>query len=42
MRIGIVGTGSMGSGLGKQFSTKGHSVLVGSRDKTEGLRVGEV
>ena len=32
MRIGIIGTGNMGSGLGKQWAAKGHYVLFGSRD----------
>jgi NADPH-dependent F420 reductase len=32
MRIGIIGTGNMGSGLGKQWAATGHQVLFGSRD----------
>jgi predicted dinucleotide-binding enzyme len=32
MKIGIIGTGNMGSGLGKQWAAKGHQVLFGSRD----------
>jgi predicted dinucleotide-binding enzyme len=31
-KIGIIGTGNMGSGLGKQSAAKGHQVLFGSRD----------
>jgi NADPH-dependent F420 reductase len=32
MKIGIIGTGNMGSGLGKLWAAKGHTVLFGSRD----------
>lgn len=32
MRIGIIGTGNMASGLGGRFATVGHDVVVGSRD----------
>jgi len=32
MRIGIVGTGNVGSTLGRQFAARGHQVLYGSRD----------
>jgi hypothetical protein len=32
MKIAIVGTGNMGTGLGRQFSKAGHKVIVGSRD----------
>lgn len=32
MRVGIVGTGNMGTGLGRQFAAAGHEVIVGSRD----------
>ncbi|MBI3988491.1 MAG: NADPH-dependent F420 reductase [candidate division NC10 bacterium] len=32
MNIGIIGTGNMGSGLGKLWAGKGHKVLFGSRD----------
>jgi predicted dinucleotide-binding enzyme len=32
MRIGVIGTGNMGGGLGKQWAAKGHQVLFGSRD----------
>lgn len=32
MRIAIIGTGNMGTGLGRQFAAAGHEVVVGSRD----------
>jgi predicted dinucleotide-binding enzyme len=32
MKVAIVGTGNMGSGLGRQFAAAGHEVFVGSRD----------
>jgi predicted dinucleotide-binding enzyme len=32
MKVAIVGTGSMGTGLGRQFTAGGHEVIVGSRD----------
>lgn len=32
MRVAIVGTGNMGTGLGRQFAAAGHEVIVGSRD----------
>jgi hypothetical protein len=32
MNIGVIGTGNMGSGLGKLWAGKGHRVLFGSRD----------
>jgi NADPH-dependent F420 reductase len=32
MKISIIGTGNMGSGLGKQWAAKGHQVRFGSRD----------
>jgi predicted dinucleotide-binding enzyme len=32
MKVAIVGTGNMGTGLGRQFATAGHEVIVGSRD----------
>ncbi len=40
MRIGVIGTGNMGSGLGRQLSAKGHDVFMGSRDKEKGRQVG--
>ena len=33
MNIGIIGTGNMGGALGARWSTNGHSVLFGSRDR---------
>jgi len=32
MKIGIIGTGSLGSALGKIWITKGHMIMFGSRD----------
>jgi hypothetical protein len=32
MRIGIIGTGRMGSGLGRRWAERGHEVFLGSRD----------
>ena len=32
MKIGIIGTGRIGSGLGKLWSAKGHQVMFGSRN----------
>lgn len=32
MNIGIIGTGNMGGGLGKNWAAKGHRVKFGSRD----------
>lgn len=32
MKIGVLGTGNMGSGLGKLWAQKGHSVRFGSRE----------
>lgn len=32
MKVAIVGTGNMGTGLGRQFAAAGHDVIVGSRD----------
>lgn len=32
MNIGIIGSGRMGSGLGKLWAAKGHRVMFGSRD----------
>jgi NADPH-dependent F420 reductase len=32
MKVAIVGTGNMGTGLGRQFAAAGHEVYVGSRD----------
>lgn len=32
MKIGIIGTGKMGSGLGRRWANAGHEVMFGSRD----------
>ena len=32
MNIGIIGTGNMGSALGRLWASKGHAVFFGSRD----------
>ena len=32
MKIGIIGTGNMGSGLGKLWANQGHEVMFGSRN----------
>ncbi|MEX2557933.1 MAG: NAD(P)-binding domain-containing protein, partial [Actinomycetota bacterium] len=32
MRVAVVGTGNMATGLGRQFAAGGHEVIVGSRD----------
>ncbi len=32
MKIGVIGTGNMGSGLGKAWAGRGHTVQVGSRE----------
>ena len=32
MKIGIIGTGRLGSALGKMWAEKGHSIVFGSRD----------
>lgn len=36
MKIGVIGTGYMGSGLGKLWAGKGHDVMFGSRDPDRG------
>jgi 8-hydroxy-5-deazaflavin:NADPH oxidoreductase len=33
MRVAVIGTGNMGTGLGRQFAAAGHEVFVGSRDR---------
>lgn len=40
MKIGVLGTGNMGSGLGRQFATAGHDVFIGSRDPQRGKEMG--
>jgi hypothetical protein len=32
MRVAVIGTGNMATGLGRQFAAAGHEVVVGSRD----------
>jgi NADPH-dependent F420 reductase len=39
MRIGVVGTGTMGTTLGRLFAERGHEVLIGSRDGARGASV---
>jgi predicted dinucleotide-binding enzyme len=33
MKVATIGTGNMGTGLGRQFAAAGHEVIVGSRDR---------
>jgi 8-hydroxy-5-deazaflavin:NADPH oxidoreductase len=33
MRVAVIGTGNMATGLGRQFAAAGHEVVVGSRDR---------
>ena len=40
MKVGIIGTGHMGSGLARHLSGAGHDVFVGSRDEARGQSVG--
>ncbi len=39
MKIGVIGTGSMGSALGVQWARAGHRVLFGSRDPAKASAV---
>jgi predicted dinucleotide-binding enzyme len=39
VRIGIVGTGKMADGLGRQLAAKGHHVMYGSRDPNKSSKV---
>jgi predicted dinucleotide-binding enzyme len=39
MNIGIIGSGNMGSGLGKLFVEKGHSVFLSSRNVEKAVEV---
>jgi 8-hydroxy-5-deazaflavin:NADPH oxidoreductase len=39
MKIGIIGTGRMGSGLGKLWAAKGHQIMFGSRDADQANEV---
>jgi NADPH-dependent F420 reductase len=41
MNIGIIGTGRMGSGIGKLWAGKGHKVLFGSRDPQKAKALAE-
>jgi NADPH-dependent F420 reductase len=41
MKIGIIGTGNMGSGLGKLWAAQGHEVFFGSRDPERANEVAE-
>src|SRR5450432_2224386 len=40
MNIGIIGTGNMGSALGRLWASKGHAVFFGSRDPDKALVLG--
>jgi predicted dinucleotide-binding enzyme len=40
MKIGVLGTGNMGSGLGRLFASSGHDVFMGSRDPQRGKETG--
>lgn len=42
MRIGIIGTGRMASGLGRGWAAAGHRVAFGSRDAARGGSIEEV
>ncbi|MHA2390593.1 MAG: NADPH-dependent F420 reductase [Promethearchaeota archaeon] len=39
MKIGIIGTGNMGQGLGKIWATKSHAIMFGSRDPVNVLKL---
>lgn len=39
MKIGIIGTGRMGSALGKAWAQQGHEVFLGSRDPARGKEI---
>ena len=39
MKIGIIGAGRMGSGLGKRWAQAGHQVMFGSRDPEKALGI---
>lgn len=40
MRIGVIGTGAMGSGLARRLARAGHDVMLGSRDPERGRDLG--
>ncbi|MHA1987018.1 MAG: NADPH-dependent F420 reductase [Promethearchaeota archaeon] len=39
MKIGIIGTGSMGKGLGKIWAEKNHEIMFGSRDPVNAEKI---
>jgi len=39
VRIGVIGTGNMGTGLARAFARAGHDVMVGSRDPERGRAI---
>jgi NADPH-dependent F420 reductase len=41
MKIGVIGTGRMGNGLGKLWAANGHQVLFGSRDPDKARRLAQ-
>lgn len=41
MKIGIIGTGSMGSALATALSEAGHTIMIGSRNEQRGREVAE-
>ncbi len=41
MKIGIVGTGNIGSSVGRLWAKNGHSVMFGSRDPEKGKELAE-
>lgn len=41
MKIGVIGTGHMGSGLGRLWAMKGHEVVFGSRTPSRGKTLAE-
>jgi predicted dinucleotide-binding enzyme len=41
MRIGIVGTGHMGSALGLRWAERGHDVVFGARDRSKAERAAD-
>jgi NADPH-dependent F420 reductase len=41
MKIGVIGTGRMGSGLGKLWAANGHQVMFGSRDPDKARRLAQ-
>ncbi|HVU10318.1 MAG TPA: NADPH-dependent F420 reductase [Phototrophicaceae bacterium] len=41
MNIAVIGTGKMGSGLGRLWAHKGHAVVFGSRDPYKAVKLAE-